>query len=139
MLIHRALSIVLAILWLAPGEKREALEAETKAKPRPKKRRPVSSATAAAGTPPGDLSKSLGIFASSMADHGVHLQSHTAVVKNQGETSHDLKRAAHQSSHNSLQLSLAVQRQNEALTDLEDVVREPRTHVQKGEGIGGRI
>ena len=85
--------IVLATLWLALSEKREALVAETKAKPRPKKRRRVSSATAAAGTPPGDLSKSLGIFASSMADYGVHLQSHTPVVKNLGETSHDLKRA----------------------------------------------
>ncbi|MEE9248978.1 MAG: signal peptidase I [Dehalococcoidia bacterium] len=116
--------IVLATLWLAPSEKREALVAMTKAKPRPKKRRRVGSATAAAGTPPGDLSKSLGIFATSMADYGVHLQSHTAVVKNLGETSHDLKRAVRQQSHNSLQLSLAVQRQNEVLTDLEDVVRE---------------
>ena len=146
--------IVMATLWLTPSEKREALAAKAKAKPRPKRRRPVGSATAATGMPPGDLSKSFGIFASSMADYGVHLRSHTAVVKNLGETSHDLKRAVRQQSHNSLQLSLAVQRQNEVLTDLEDVVREMkgrtrdddlpdlevvvrelRTHAQEGEEV----
>ena len=122
--------IALATLWLAPSEKREVPAAAPMAKPRPERRKRVSPATTVAGRP-GDFERALGGLTSAMAEYGVHLQSHTAVVKNLGETSQAVRRAERQQSHNSLQLSVAVQRQNEVLADLEEVVREMRGEMKQ--------
>ena len=86
--------IILATLWLAPGEKREA---------------PAPGTTAVAQTPPGEVDKALAGLASAIADYGVHLKSHTAVVKQLGGSSEGLEQAVH--------------RQNEVLVDLTKVVR----------------
>ena len=107
------ISIVLATLWLSPNEKVTT---------------PSLVANAAADAPSGNMGRALSGLASAVAEYGVHLQSHTEVVRNLGEASRDLKQSQRQQSQNSLHLSLAVQRQNEILSQLEDVVRALRKH-----------
>ena len=93
--------IVLATLWLSPSGKSEA--------PAPK--RASARATKDAG---GLLPKHVGIpldrLTSAVSTYGVHLQSHTSIIKGMAGSSEGLKEA--------------VQQQNEILVELASVVRE---------------
>lgn len=89
------LIILLAALWLLPHEKGEGPAPEPV----------VTEEPASAG-----IEEALGGLASAVAEYGIHLQSHTEIIKNMGGATRQLEQAA--------------ERQNEVLTDLAEVVKE---------------
>jgi len=98
--------IVVAILWTSPGEKREAAPA---------------AASSRVARLPKDVAITLDRLTSAVSAYGVHLKSHTSVIKKMASSSDGLEEA--------------VQQQNEILVELAAVVREMK-HNQGPSGRG---
>ena len=107
--------IVLATLWMTPSEKGQVSGAAPTAKR-------ANSATDAAGAIPRAIGLPLDRLTSAVSKYGVHLQSHTSIVKRMAGSSDRLEEAVHQ--------------QNEVLAELAAVVREMKYYQgQNGEQV----
>jgi signal peptidase len=132
------LAVVLATLWLMPNDKDSD---------KGRAGQGVSERQTSPGTQPAEITQSLNLLASAVAEYGVHLQSHTAVVKHLASSSGGLKRVVGKQSKTADGMRLAVQQQNQVLADLAAVVKELKNgangsarnrHTAKGPDPVGR-
>ena len=97
--------IVMAMLWMSPSEKSQA--------PAPK-RTSARAAKAADDMLPAQIGIPLDRLTSAVSSYGVHLQSHTSIIKHMAGSSEGLEDA--------------VKQQNSILAELASVVREMKYH-----------
>ncbi|MBI4338983.1 MAG: signal peptidase I [Chloroflexi bacterium] len=99
-------SIVGASLWLSPGSKGEK----------------APTVAAGAALQPVPMEQAIGTLAAAVAEYGMHLQSHTAIIKHMAGTSEGLEQAVYKQADSTGELRQAMQQQNQVLADLTVVV-----------------